>query len=274
VIGAVRCVCRPGRERGLWISAAEWARRDADLLAFDEVVHRGEDSTDRLDLLIALRLDASDEEERAVAEIGNRYQRLVPRRNHASQGRRWRAIMERYRSLHQLSQLRPRGDHDHGLDAWQWLLRLEPEASLELQLAALFHDIERQTSEPSEPSEQDAPDYARWKKAHAERSAAMLEQVLPGLGLDRWQLGRTAELVGQHEDPGGDAELQLLNDADALSFFALCSWGFARVFGAQHARRKARHTLGRMSPRGKDLLGQLELRVSELVASEIASALR
>ena len=45
-----------------------------------------------------------------------------------------------------------------------------------------------------------------------------------------------------------DADLALLNDADALSFFSLNSWGFVAYHGDEHTRKKVTYTLERMSP--------------------------
>jgi hypothetical protein len=270
MIGAVRCALVAGSGAGVEIPAAAWVRDDADLLVFDQAVHRGEDAAERLELVILLD-NAGESEQRAVAEIRNRYQRLVPLMNKASRGPRFRTVLARHRALYDLSRPRVRLDHEHALDAWQWLLRLEPDADLVLQIAALFRDVARLDADPPEAPPPEA-DYESHRRAHAERGRKLLQEVLCGLELDPLECSRAEELVKKSAGAGREFELQLLHDAEALSFFALTSWAFGRYFGAEHTRRKAIYTLRRMSPRARRLLARVELRVAEPVAGEIRRA--
>ncbi|HWN71341.1 MAG TPA: DUF4202 family protein, partial [Haliangium sp.] len=139
-----------------------------------------------------------------------------------------------------------RADLDHALDTWQWMLRLDPAASLAAQVAALFHDIERLVSEADVRVEQHALDYRAFKDEHARRGGAMTRAALATTGLDQDTIDRAAELVQGHEQPGCHAERLLLNEADALSFFSLNSTGFLRYYGLEHTRRKIAYTLARL----------------------------
>jgi hypothetical protein len=164
-----------------------------------------------------------------------------------------------------------RADYAHALDVWQWTLRLEPSASFEAQLAALFHDIERLVSEDRVRIEHHARDYAAFKRSHARRGAEIAREVLLGIDLDARTADRVAELIASHEAPDADGERTLLNDADALSFFSLNSAGFADYYGMPHTRAKVAYTLARLSARGRAQLGALRLRadVAALLAHQI-----
>jgi hypothetical protein len=151
-----------------------------------------------------------------------------------------------------------RADHDHALDVWQWVRRLEPRASLALQIAALFHDVERLASEADTRVEQHAEDYVAFKESHAARGSLVLEAALRDLDLGA-SLSRAMSLVARHERPGADHELLVLNDADALSFFALNSAGFLSYFGEAHTRMKVRYTLARLSERAREHLRYIRL---------------
>src|SRR5262249_61670000 len=82
-------------------------------------------------------------------------------------------------------------------------------------------------------------------------------------------------LVEHRESPRGTdpilaGALVCLNDADALSFFSWSSPGFVDYFGLDHARRKVRYTLARMSPHAQARLARVRLRAD--VARILAEA--
>ena len=94
-----------------------------------------------------------------------------------------------------------------------WLVELEPDASLALRLAALTHDIERHfpggpTGEPGDPE---------YERAHAERSARIVADWLAGEGADTGLVAAVADLVRAHE-VGGWPEADVLQAADSLAF--------------------------------------------------------
>jgi hypothetical protein len=164
-----------------------------------------------------------------------------------------------------------RADYDHALDVWQWILRLNPGASLGLQLAGLFHDIERLASEADERIEQKAPDYQAFKDTHARAGARLAAQVLDESGIAAADVGRVERLIQEHERPLAsprDADLATLADADALSFFSLNSPGFADYYSAEHTRKKVRYSLRRMTAAAQLRLPEMRLRpdIAALVA--------
>ncbi|HEX2061028.1 MAG TPA: DUF4202 family protein, partial [Thermoanaerobaculia bacterium] len=190
-------------------------------------------------------------------EVLTRCQRHIRRGNESPLLSR---VLERHRALHDLAKPLVRADYNHALDVWQWLLRLDSDASEELQFAALFHDIERLASESDARVEHLASDYQRFKDAHAHKGAEIAASVLAECGADAATCARVAALVASHERPSDDAEVALLNDADALSFFSLNSNGYADYFGPEQTKKKVAYTLNRLRPAARAKLDSVRLR--------------
>ena len=210
----------------------------------------------------------------AVVEILTRYQRLAPRRNAASSTPWFTRALAVHRAMHDPRKPLVVADLDHAIDTWQWALRLHPEAGAEVQLAALFHDIERLQSEADQRVEHLAPDYQAFKDAHARAGARAARDALAAASVPQPTRRRVAELVEAHERPSADPDLALLNDADALSFFSLNSWGFLRYYGLPHTARKVDYTLRRMGPAARARLFPVRYHpaVERLVRDALAEA--
>ncbi|MDB4946106.1 MAG: hypothetical protein JWP97_5640 [Labilithrix sp.] len=232
------------------IDAPGW-RTLADFTTFDGAVAEGTSD------VLALRGHGAAE---VAAEVLTRFQRHAQRTNEASGTALFAAVLTAHRALHDLDKPLVKADHDHAVDAWQWMLRLDPAASLAAQLAVLFHDIERLVSEPDVRVEQHAPDYQAFKDAHARTGASWARVVLLEQGVPLAVADRVHALVAGHERRDADPEGDLLNDADALSFFSLNSAGYANYFGPEQTTKKVRYTLRRLSPRGRAKLRFVKLR--------------
>lgn len=259
------------------IDAEVWDAPDLDFWAFDARMNA---LAARGPFAVCVTGESPAQLGRVALELLTRCQRLAPRRNAASRGPAFDEVLARHRALHDLDKPLVRADFDHTLDTWQWALRLDPDASLAVQIAALFHDVERLASEADARVEHRAVDYQAFKDAHAAEGARMAARALahPSAPLPApapapaEELGRALELIAGHERPGGDPDLDLLNDADALSFFSLNSGGFMNYFGADHTRRKIAYTLGRLRPDARPRL--LEMRHPASVAPLLSEALR
>ncbi len=194
---------------------------------------------------------------RIAQEVITRWQHLACRANGCWVNPWFEEALWAHRELHDMSKPLVVADYAHALDTWQWVLRLDPEANAALQLAALYHDVERLMSEADERVEHRADHYARYKNAHAEKGSRAAAPVLRRCGVDPLVVERTCDLIRRHERPGPDRDLCLLADADALSFFSLNAGGFVRYYGMEHARRKIAHALYRMTPRGRQRLDRV-----------------
>jgi hypothetical protein len=210
---------------------------------------------------------------RAAKEVLTRCQRHGGRRNAASSTPLFEGVLAAHRAMHDLAKPLVRADWNHALDVWQWALRLEPEAGLATQLAALFHDVERLVTEADARIEHRAGDYQGFKDGHARRGAAMAREALAAAGVDPVTAARAARLIADHERPPAPddpdaADLALLNDADALSFFSLNSVGYLDYFGIEATRRKVAWTLRRLRP---EVLRHLDgVRLVPTVAAMVA----
>jgi hypothetical protein len=257
--------------RVLRLDVSEWGSPDFDPFTWDERIFRAAESSEHL----ALHLEGARGEALVIAalEILTRYQGLVGRRNTASSIRLFDRLLARHRALHDLHLPRVRADYHHALDAWQWALRLRPDADLTVQAAALFHDVERLVSEAERRVEHHARDSQAFKDAHAARGAELTCQVLEEVGADTATCQRVRNLVATHERPGADPDLALINDADALSFFSLNASGFIRYFAPEHSRRKVAYTLARLRPEHHRRLGQIRLApsVKNLLEAQLAA---
>jgi hypothetical protein len=211
------------------------------------------------------RLDLAADRDRLpgmALEVLTRCQRLVGRRNAASSVPLFDRVLERHRALHDLGKPLARADWAHSVDVWQWVIRLDPDAGLAVQLAALFHDVERLVSEVDIRIEHQADDYQAFKDEHARRGAGMADEALAAAGVDAGTRDQTARLIAGHEHG-----FSLLSDADALSFFSLNSPGYMDYFGPETARKKIVWTLARLRPEARERLGTVRLRpdVAEMI---------
>ncbi|UQA59412.1 DUF4202 family protein [Polyangium aurulentum] len=233
------------------ISIAEWRRPEADLWAFDARVDAAGGAGP---FALRIETDGAADCASAAEEILTRYQRFLRRTNEASSAALFARTLDAHRALYDLEKPLVKADYDHAIDAWQWVLRLDPRAGAAVQLAALFHDIERLVTEADVRVEHKAADYQAFKDAHAREGARMTRAALTALGWDEGTCARVGAIVEKHERPSGDPDLALLNDADALSFFSLNSLGFLNYYGLEHTARKVAFTLRRMRPSARERL--------------------
>jgi len=107
----------------------------------------------------------------------------------------------------------------HLLQTEVWLQRLKPEASEEMLLAALTHDMERAFPGPDSPSldPRDGVDNPVYNIAHSERSVRIVSGYLREQGASQESIEEVARLIRAHEY-GGDDDENLLQAADSLSF--------------------------------------------------------
>ncbi len=141
---------------------------------------------------------------------------------------------------------------EHLLATRAWALRLRPHASLELRLAALVHDAERNFpgGPTNTPRRFDDPGYLF---AHSIRSAEVVGSFLAGQpGLSEEFRYRVRCLVLRHE-VGGDTEADVVQAADSLSFLETLPWltvQWVRTgrYTAAEAKAKHRYMLQRMRP--------------------------
>lgn len=103
-----------------------------------------------------------------------------------------------------------------GERAHHWVLRLDPDASAALQLAARAHHIGRWELARSEFDE-GRNGYLRWRREQKSRHAELLGRVLLAEDVPPQILQRAREIV-QKKGLGVDPEVQTFEDAVCLTF--------------------------------------------------------
>lgn len=140
-----------------------------------------------------------------------------------------------------------------------WVLRLRPEASEALLLAARGHHLRRwMVPRGSFPAGRGG--YLRWRRAlhhvHAELAAAILEQQ----GYGRAEVERVHALIAKEALlQAGDEEAQTLEDALSLVFFETQLAGTLADLDERQQRRVVGRTWRKMSEAGKAALRGLVL---------------
>lgn len=246
---------------GLDLTLAEWQSDSFPFRDFDRLAETL--AADAPGGAFEIRL--SGEARRLVAaarQVVTRCQRLAARRNAASACDLFERALAGHRRLHDRTRPPAAPVYAHALDTWQWLLRLDPEAGLAPQLAALFHDLDRLGAEAGTP---------------AGAGAWVADELLAELDVDLAVRVRVHRLITGRR-PASDAadrfaaEIALLAEADALSFFSLESAGYLDDFGVEQAARQVAHALARLRPASRTLLRGLRLRatVARLLERELA----
>ncbi len=99
-----------------------------------------------------------------------------------------------------------------------WLLELDPDAGEALVLAALTHDMERHfAGGPTMDPATTPPDDADYRRAHSDRSAAIVGEWLREQGAAEPLVAEVEGLIRMHE-VGGSPDADLLQAADSLAF--------------------------------------------------------
>lgn len=115
-----------------------------------------------------------------------------------------------------LSLDRIRHEINHSLTTLFWLTELSNNLTLDLQAAALLHDVDRFFSMRREKMNSFV-DYNQYKQAHALRSAEIAQEILTIINFSG-NKNEVFNLIKLHE-VGGNKDADLLRDADSLAFF-------------------------------------------------------
>ena len=135
-------------------------------------------------------------------------------------------------------------DPIHSKNTLEWLLKLKPDADEALKIAALGHDIER-AIEKRKVRREDYTNYDEFKDAHASNSAKVLTEIMEECKIDKKLADDIFFLVCHHET-GGSKRVDILRDADSISFFQVnlpdyfirngvketrkrCLWGYRKL---------------------------------------------
>lgn len=110
-------------------------------------------------------------------------------------------------------------DFPHSQNTLEWVLRLEPDADIGLQIAALGHDIERAFDE-RKIKRKNYDSYDDFKQSHASLSAVILTEIMRDCHAPQRLINDVFHLV-EHHETGYDQRADILKNADSLSFFQI-----------------------------------------------------
>lgn len=143
----------------------------------------------------------------------------------------------------------------HAENTLYWLQIMEPDADDVLCLAALAHDLERSVGEKVRSD--DYPSYDTYKAAHAARSGFLARGVLEAAGFQETECQRVAEIISAAEFSSADPAVQLVCDADSISFFDSNIETYIAKKGFAATRSKAEFMYSRASSMARQHIKKL-----------------
>lgn len=140
-------------------------------------------------------------------------------------------------------------EYFHAVKLHEWILKLDPQASETLQLAARCNSI-RRWEIPRDSYPRTTPGYHKWRKALQVFHAKVAEQILKEEGYGEAEIGKITALILMKNFPR-DREAQLLEDADCLTFLETKFNAYIGEWDEAKTVRILKGTLSKMSPAAK-----------------------
>lgn len=177
------------------------------------------------------------------------------------------------------------GEKKHALAVLSWVRKINPNPSPELEVASLFHDVDRIVT-PSVgggfKGERNSQEYEEHKKAHARRSAAYITPLLAQEGLPQESVDKVRFLITHHDDTGkevesfNDPDLNTLVAADSFAFFTSIAPKLYMAEGEERLKDKVKFMVEKMPQFARNMLEEqkLENDVFERVKNQILSELK
>ncbi len=141
--------------------------------------------------------------------------------------------------------------------AEDWVVRLDPNASPALRLAARAHHLRRWVV-PRSDYPDGRPGYLRWRRDQKQRHASELSEILERAGVDQAAVDRAATIVAKI-GLGSDPEVQVVEDAVCLTFLATQLDATADRLDEDRMVGVIVKTLTKMSDEGRSRALEIEL---------------
>ena len=155
-------------------------------------------------------------------------------------------------------------DPVHSRNTLKWLLKLNPNADEGLKIAALSHDIER-AIEKRKVRRKDYKSYDVFKEAHALNSAKILAEIMQECNLSKKMIDEVYFLV-QHHETGGAKRVDILKDADSISYFDVNLPLYFERNDLKETKRRCLWGYKRLSDRGKSIVAGFDYQNKEIKA--------
>ena len=153
-------------------------------------------------------------------------------------------------------------DPIHSKNTLEWLLKLKPDADDALKIAALGHDIERAVEERKVRRE-DYKDYDEFKDAHASNSAKILAEIMKQCSISK-KLSDDIFFLVRHHETGGTRRVDILRDADSISFFHVnLPYYFIRN-GVKETKKRCLWGYGKLPEKLKRVVAEFDYQSKEL----------
>ena len=147
-------------------------------------------------------------------------------------------------------------DPIHSKNTLEWLIRINPNPGIALQVAALGHDIERAIVN-RKVRRSDYRNYNDFKNAHASISANILKEIMKDCNADKNFVEEVYNLVRYHEK-GGSEKNNLLKEADSISFFDVNLPFYYKRNSVKETKRRILWGLERLSDELKEIITTFE----------------
>lgn len=151
----------------------------------------------------------------------------------------------------------------HAKKVRETLLELKPDADEALQIAALAHDIERSITGETDSKLKDLSNYDKYKEEHAKRSTKIIKEILERHCCNKEFISRVYGLVEKHE-VGGSPEIDLLKDADSITFFKFDIYLYLEDNNPEKTKGKIKFMYGRLSDKAKETIKNLKYNSEEV----------
>jgi hypothetical protein len=146
-------------------------------------------------------------------------------------------------------------DPEHSISTHKWVLKLCPNASEELQIAALGHDIERGVN--PRVGKKNFGSYEEYKVEHMKRSSEIIGELMRKFDYSEDSVLKVQKLVGKHEI-GGNEETDYLMDSDSISYFESNIILYYKRAGFERTKFKIKYMYTRASERAKGCIKNIK----------------
>ncbi|AKM78104.1 MAG: hypothetical protein UX49_C0003G0003 [Candidatus Wolfebacteria bacterium GW2011_GWC2_46_275] len=143
-------------------------------------------------------------------------------------------------------------DPGHSLNTLHWVLKLNPDADEIVQLAALAHDIERGIENRLTVDMFET--YKAYKGAHAIKAAELASGIISDAGYSDQDAMRLFAIIKDAETGSDDPDVNLIMDADSISFFDYIIEYYFKAKDAERTKKKMWFAYDRASNRSKKII--------------------
>ena len=153
-------------------------------------------------------------------------------------------------------------DPNHSKFTLKWVLKLKPDVDDALKISALGHDIDR-AIEKRRIKKENFSSYEDYKREHAKESAKIICEILGKYNFDNEFIEKVRFIIQNHEF-GGSEEVDILKEADSLTFFNWDIYYYIKDKGVEKTKDKIKFMYKRLSDKAKGLVKEIKFKDEEI----------